>query len=235
MTAKELNIIMIAHRGYSGKYFHNTELAFTKAAEHGSQGAETDIRMTKDGVLVCSHNREAGLKDGSELIVRDSTYEELTAQPLKNPLTDDDVYLCTFRRYLEIMKENNMICFVELKDAFTDGQIIEVFEMVKEVYDIDKCLLQSFEFDNLVRVHSFFPELKIMLTYGASERNYERCFEYGFSLDVDVNVVTDEMIKAFHERGLEVAVWTCNTEETLERGKKLGVEYIESDVFGGND
>lgn len=235
MTAKELNICMIAHRGYSGKYLMNTELAFRKAAEHASQGAETDIRMTKDGVLVCSHNREAVLKDGTELIVSDSTFAELTAQPLKNNLTDDDVYLCTFRRYLEIMKENNMICFVELKDSFTDEQIKEVFRMVDDVYDISKCILQSFDFDNLIRVHGFFPELQIMLTYGQNERNYERCFDYGFSLDVDQFVVTDKMIKEFHERNLQVAVWTCNKKEDFERCKTLGVEYIESDFFGGND
>lgn len=235
MTAKELNITMIAHRGYSGKYLMNTELAFTKAAEHASQGAETDIRMTKDGVLVCSHNREAVLKDGTELIVADSTFTELTAQPLKNNLTDDDVYLCTFKRYLEIMKENNMICFVELKDSFADEQVADVFKMVKEVYDIKKCLLQSFDFDNLIRIHNLCPELQVMLTYGTSERNYERCFDYGFSLDVDQFAVTDKMIKEFHDRGLEVALWTANTKEDFERCKKMGVDYIESDFFGGND
>lgn len=235
MTAKELNICMIAHRGYSGKYKMNTELAFTKAAEHGSQGAETDIRMTKDGVLVCSHDKEAVFFDGTELIVSESTFDELTAKPLRNNLTDDEVYLCTFRRYLEIMKENDMICFVELKGSFTDEQIKEVFDMVIEVYDLSKCLLQSFDFDNLIRIHSLFPDLGVMLTYGSGESNYERCFDYGFSLDVDQYVVTEKMINEFHERGLEVAIWTCNTKEELERCKALGVEYIESDFFGGND
>ncbi|MCQ2472408.1 MAG: hypothetical protein MJ147_10280 [Clostridia bacterium] len=235
MTAKELGICMIAHRGYSGKYLMNTALAFKKAAEHGSHGAETDIRMTKDGVLVCSHNREAVLKDGTELIVSDSTFEELTSQPLLNKLTDDDVYLCTFKEYVEIMKENNMICFVELKGSFTDSQIIAVFDVVKEIYDIKMCSLQSFDFDNLVRIHKLMPDLKVMFTYGSGERDYQRCFDYGFSLDVDYNVVTEQMINEFHERNLEVALWTANTPEAFERCKSLGVEYIESDYFGGND
>lgn len=235
MTAKEQGICMIAHRGYSGKYLMNTELAFKKAAEHGSNGAETDIRMTKDGVLVCSHNKEAVLKDGTELIVSDSTFAQLTSQPIMNKLTDDDVYLCTFRRYVEIMKENNMICFVELKGSFTDDEIIAVFDVVKEVYDINMCSLQSFDFDNLIRIHNLMPELKVMFTYGSGERDYQRCFDYGFSLDVDQYVVTEQMIKEFHERNLEVALWTVNTPERLEYCKTLGVEYIESDIFGGND
>ena len=34
-------------------------------------------------------------------------------------------------------------------------------------------------------------------------------------------------------RGLEVGVWTVNNEEDLEKFTALGVDYIESDVFGG--
>lgn len=229
------DICMIAHRGFSGKYFQNTELAFRKAAENASGGAETDIRMTKDGVLVCSHNREAVFEDGTELIVSDSTFAELTAKPLRNNLTDDKVYLCTFRRYLEVMRDNNMICFVELKDEFTDEQIVEVFGMVSEVYDLSKCILQSFDFDNLVRTHKLCPELGIMLTYGKSERNYERCFEYGFSLDSDLSITTQQMVDEFQKRNLLAAVWTVNDREGLERARAMGVDFIESDVFGGND
>lgn len=229
------DICMIAHRGFSGKYHENTELAFTKACENASGGAETDIRMTKDGVLVCSHNRDVVLQDGTSLVVADSTFEKLTAQPLKNKRTDDKVYLCTFRRYLEIMKANNMICFVELKDEFTDEQISAVFALVEEVYELSKCILQSFDFENLVRIHRQIPSLPVMFTYGSGQSNYERCFDYGFSIDVDQYVVTEKMIEDFHSRNLEVALWTVNENERLEYCRSLDVDYIESDVFGGND
>ncbi|MCR4614678.1 MAG: hypothetical protein K5756_00815 [Clostridiales bacterium] len=224
-------VCMIAHRGYSGRYHQNTELAFRKAAEHGSGGAETDIRMTKDGVYVCSHNATVILKDGTELSVADSTYAELTAQPLKNQKGFQKVYLCTLERYLEVMKENDMICFVELKDDYTDEQVREIFNMVERVYDLSKCILQSFEFDNLIKARELFPDLPIMLTYGMDDSNYERCFEYGFSIDADYKCVTEEMIKEFHDRGLEFAVWTANDIFALSYCKSLGVDYIESDVF----
>lgn len=235
MTAKELGICMIAHRGYSAKYPQNTELAFRMAALHNSGGAETDIRMTKDGILVCSHDKEAVFIDGTELTVSDSSFEQLTSKPLKNKLTDDEVYLCTFRRYLEIMKENEMICFVELKGSFDDEQLKAVFDMVKEVYDLSKCILQSFDFDNLVRTHGMIPDLPIMFTYGTGEDRYERCFDYGFSIDADYKVATPQMVKQFHDRGLTFGVWTANDAAAFEMCKELGVDYIESDVFGGND
>lgn len=224
---------MIAHRGYSSKYPGNTEIAFIKAAENGSGGAETDVRITKDGILVVNHNDEVTFFDGTEILVADATYEELMAKPLENTKSDDTVYLCTFRRYLEIMRDNNMICFVELKGEFSDEKVREVFETVEEVYDLSKCIMQSFDFNNLIKAHKMFPDLPLMLTYGANESGYERCFDYGFSLDAEYKIITKEMIEEFHSRNLEVALWTVNEKEDLDYCLSLGVDYIESDVFGG--
>ena len=225
-------ICMIAHRGFSANYPDNTEIAFIKAAENGSGGAETDVRITKDGILVTNHNDEVVFEDGTELLVAEATYEELTAKPMKNKKSDDVVYLCTFRRYLEIMKEKDMVCFVELKGEFPEKKVREMFETVEEVYDLSKCIMQSFEFENLIRAREMFPDLPLMLTYGSNETGYERCFEYGFSLDAEYKIITAEMIKEFHDRNLEVALWTVNDKEALAYCKSLGVDYIESDCFG---
>ena len=226
-------VCMIAHRGYSAAYPANTEPAFSGAARHGSGGAETDIRRTKDGVYVCSHDGDVHYADGTDLPVAENTYAALAAKPLRNDKTDTDTYLCTYRRYLEIMRDHGMICFIELKGPYTEEQVKEVFEIASEVYDLHKCILQSFDFDNLIRCHELFPELPLMYTYGWNQKDWPRCFEYGFLIDADHLVLTEEMVKAFHERGLEVGVWTVNDEETLKKSLALGVDYIESDVFGG--
>ena len=82
------NPCFIAHRGFSGKYLQNTEEAFLKAVEHGSGGIETDVRITRDGVLVVNHDDTVKYADGTELAVSDYTYEELAAKPLRNKFTD---------------------------------------------------------------------------------------------------------------------------------------------------
>ena len=231
--APESSVCMIAHRGYSGSYPENTELAFVEAAKHGSGGAETDVRMTKDGVYVLSHNSSAVMEDGTEMAIADYTYEELTAQPLKNKKTDDKVYLCTFKRYLEVMKENDMICFIELKGDFTKEQVKEIFTIAEETYDLSKCILQSFEFDNLISARELFPDLPLMLTYGYGDGDYSKCFEYGISIDAEYWAITDEMVKEFHDNGLEVGAWTANIYPVIAFCKSAGVDYIESDVYGG--
>ena len=79
-------------------------------------------------------------------------------------------------------------------------------DMIDRVYDASRCILQSFEFDNLLRIHAAYPALPPMLTYGAGQRDDERCFAHGISIDVDQYVMTDKMIADFHAHGLEAAV-----------------------------
>lgn len=45
----------IAHRGYKAKYPENTMGAFRGAVDVGADGLETDIHLSKDGVVMLSH------------------------------------------------------------------------------------------------------------------------------------------------------------------------------------
>jgi len=45
----------IAHRGYKAKFPENTMGAFRGAVEVGADGLETDLHLTRDGVVVLSH------------------------------------------------------------------------------------------------------------------------------------------------------------------------------------
>ena len=45
----------IAHRGYKAAFPENTMAAFKGAVEVGTHAIETDIHVTKDGVVVLSH------------------------------------------------------------------------------------------------------------------------------------------------------------------------------------
>ena len=227
------NICMIAHRGHSAKHPGNTEAAFLSAVKNGSGGIETDVRDTAEGVFVVNHNDEVTYEDGTQLLVADHTFAELSEKPIRNTLSTEICYLCTFKRYLEICRDANLICFIELKGQFTDQQIHDLFTMAAEVYDLSMCQLQSFEFENLIKAHESFPDLKIMYTYGKGCPDYRRCFEYGFDIDADYKSATQEMVEEFHSRGLKVGLWTANNLWALNYCRYLDVDFIESDIYGG--
>ena len=225
------NICFIGHRGYSSRHVDNTTESFEKAGEKGFGGAETDVRVTKDGVFVLSHNSEIVLKDGSEMIVADHTYEELTAQPLRNTYTRTELYICTFKEYLEILKSHDMFCFIELKGSWTDEQISDMFNMADEVYGLEHCSLQSFDMANLDKAHAAFPTLNIMLTCSEHDALVDEALEKGYDIDMEYSNLTTETVQMFHDKGLKVACWTANTKAAVAYCASLGVDYIESDVY----
>lgn len=61
----------IAHRGYKAKFPENTMGAFRGAVEVGAEGLETDLHLTKDGVVVLSH---VSIQDCSNASMRLTSY-----------------------------------------------------------------------------------------------------------------------------------------------------------------
>jgi glycerophosphoryl diester phosphodiesterase len=48
---------VVAHRGSSAEEAEHTLAAYRRALDDGADGLECDVRLTKDGVLVCVHDR----------------------------------------------------------------------------------------------------------------------------------------------------------------------------------
>ncbi|KAF2851672.1 tubulin nucleotide-binding domain-like protein [Plenodomus tracheiphilus IPT5] len=76
----------IAHRGYKAKFPENTMGAFRGAVDVGAEGLETDIHLTKDGVVVLSHDKDLKRCFGREEKIIDCDYEFLSKlRTLKAP------------------------------------------------------------------------------------------------------------------------------------------------------
>ncbi|KAI4934610.1 hypothetical protein J4E85_002468 [Alternaria conjuncta] len=65
----------IAHRGYMAKHPENTMASLRGAVEAGADALETDIHLTKDGVVVLSHDRNLRRCFGRPEKVIDCDYE----------------------------------------------------------------------------------------------------------------------------------------------------------------
>lgn len=222
---------MMAHRGYSFRYPDNTAVSFTQAAKHGAEGVETDLRITKDGIYVLSHDDVAVFKDGTKMNISESTYAELSAKPLRNTKSPDEVYLCSFYDFLKIMKEYNLEYYIEFKVGCTEELIRDVFTIAGKEYDISKCIYESPRIEDLILARGIFDDLPIMYVISDKSTDYSVCFEYNLSADVRYEILSKEMIGEFHSHGLKVGAWTCDTPFQTAYAKSLGVDYIESNVF----
>ena len=76
-TAAAPNPLVIAHRGSSAQAPENTLPAFQLAWAQGADGIEADFQLTKDGHIVCFHDKDTKRLAGRPLAVADATLEEL--------------------------------------------------------------------------------------------------------------------------------------------------------------
>ena len=70
---------VVAHRGYSARFPENSLLAFEQAIAAGADWVETDVRMTRDGILVCWHDPDLRRVTGLETVIAQTEAAELLA------------------------------------------------------------------------------------------------------------------------------------------------------------
>ena len=66
-----------AHRGSSGKNPEMTRQAYLAAIEDGADGFECDVRLSKDGEIVCIHDATTNRISGKQLRVSKTSLREL--------------------------------------------------------------------------------------------------------------------------------------------------------------
>ena len=225
----------VAQRGYSHKYLGNTEEAFRAAASMEFYGIETDIRKTKDGFYICNHDATVKYANGEEKEISSTEFAELTSAPLKNDKTANEVYLCTFEKYLEVCASGNKVAVIELKEDFGSEDIRQILDIVDDKYDRKSVTFISFYFDALLRIKE--EDGAIDLQYLSETKNdpvFSRCREKGISIDVRQSILTKKLVKSFHDAGLAVNVWTVNKEFDRNIVRIKGIDFITSDLFDKN-
>lgn len=70
---------IVAHRGYSTLHRENSPAAWIGAMEAKADYIEVDVRVTKDGKVVCSHDKDLKRLAGRDEAIADVTSEELSS------------------------------------------------------------------------------------------------------------------------------------------------------------
>ena len=147
---RNLNFGLQAHRGLSNQFPENTVLAFREAGKVPCFfGMETDVQMTKDGVLVCMHDYTIDRTTNGTGKVSDYTWKELRKFWIDGGTGWNDKYthklrIPTFKEYLKVCKKANLVPYVELKLITPEG-IKKTVEMLHQMGFEGKYVLTSFK------------------------------------------------------------------------------------------
>lgn len=224
--------MIIAHRGFSGKYPENTMLAFQKAVEAGCDGIELDVHFSKDKELVIIHDEtiDRTCVDGT------GTVAEMTVEELKKfdlSATHPECGRCempTLREYFEYIKDKDVVTNIELKTNKNPYPGLEqaVYEMIKEFGLEDKILISSFNYFSAIRFKEIMPEMPC----GFLEESWllDYC-DYVNKYNIDnihpmYNMITEEFAKDAKENGYGIYTFTVNDREAMIDMYNKGVEGI---------
>lgn len=228
----------IGHRGsYMGVM--NTIEAYTNGVDHyGYQGLECDVRVSADGYYVISHDETTNAVGGN-LTVANATLAELQAETYTQ--TRGGVtytgHICTVAEYLDICVEKNVTPVVELK--WTTGinnndmsNFPGLAALIEEKGLTDKAIILTSMRNSLEYVRTNFPALKCQFLCNSNwTTHFDWIVQWGLMPSIQAGCLDKYTVKKFHDKGLDVAVWTVNSLANYKLYGEMGVAMITCDYL----
>lgn len=241
-AARDGGPLVIAHRGGAQESTENTIGAFQRAVRIGVDGIETDIRLTRDGVVVVYHDQYFGRVEGlapqqRTRLVSELTYSELSKDTLV-PVGEDS----GGRRVptLDDLLANvgTGLLNIEIKQgARFDELIRKTIATLKKYPGLGRVVLEPHGMKTARKLREALgPGLKLQINpdFGDSvpfDVSLKEVLKFKpHSISVSYKKFSRGIVEQAHEAGVEVWVWTVNSPDIAEAMRLLGADAIKTDV-----
>ena len=225
--------IVTAHRGFSAAAPENTLPAFQLAIDQGCERAELDVQMTKDGVVMVTHDTNMRRCTGRNQNIYDLTYDEVRKLDAgrwfgkkyagtKVPTLEEVLDLCKGKIELNIEIKPN---------AATPELETETLRIIREKGFENDCVITSQSYETLCKVKELAPGISTGYILALGVGSYYDLPAADF-FSVESTFITSGMVQQVHLRGKTVSAWTVNREEDASDLLNLGVDDIITDKPG---
>lgn len=246
----EARILVQGHRGARALRPENTLPAFEYAIAQGVDALELDMAVTKDDVLVISHNPEISSEicNGPKLDVpiRSLTLaqvKEYDCGAKKNPRFPKQVPVAgtripTLDEVFDLAPKGDFKFNIETK-IFPDRPELTpapeefdrlVLESIRRHHVESRVILQSFDFRTLRAMKKLDPSIPLsaLIEGRADFVRAAREAEAGI-ISPEYHSVTVENVKQAHDAGLQVIPWTADDPDAWRRLVDARVDAIITD------
>ena len=225
---------MVAHRGVSGLERENTLFAFVAAGNRSYYGVETDIHRTADGKFIVIHDDTTDRVAGISCTVEETDFDTLRALRMTdldgNPR--GDLMFPSLAEYINVCKKYEKECVLELKNHFEPKDVEEIVSVIRELEWLEHTIFISFDLPNCVCLRGLLPEQRVQFlvsTFG--DDLIDTLVKEKLDLDIKFSALTAEHVKACHDAGIVVNVWTVNELEDGQRMAEYGVDFITTNIL----
>lgn len=230
------DVVLVAHRGMSALAPENTVAAIDKAAEMGYKYVEIDIRKTKDGIWVLSHDNDIKRTTSGEGIISEFTYKQLTTYRIDNGSNVkeyDALIIPTLDEVLKRCSYYGISPVIEIKESGTDF-IDELIEFIGYRCNGEVTII-SFDREQVEKAYAAIqsaespldPQLTEVrwLTKNLNNETLEKA-KQNKNIAVSFNGNEDvgkKEIDAFLAENIKLAAWTIDKPSRLEKLYSWGI------------
>jgi glycerophosphoryl diester phosphodiesterase len=239
------------HRGARARYPENTLPAFEYAIRAGVDVLELDMAVTRDNVVVVSHDPHLSpvICQGPHVgaLIHDLTLaevREMDCGALRNPHFPEQhpvpgTRIPTLDEVFQLAPRGSFRFNIETK-SFPDkpeytpppAEFVRlVLEEIRKHKLESRVILQSFDFRTLVEMKKVAPEIELAALYEGKQRDFVSIAREARAdiISPDYHLVTPEQVQTAHEASLQVVPWTANDPRDWAKLIDAGVDAIISD------
>jgi glycerophosphoryl diester phosphodiesterase len=247
------SIQVVAHRGSSDDAPEHTLSAYKRAIEDGADALECDVRLTRDGHLVCVHDRRVDRTSNGRGLVSTLELAELaeldwgswrdTWEDFEDPeMPDRDrSQILTLRALLQAVADagRTVEVAIETKHPTRYAGLVEKrlvalldeFGWSGSAPRIESPVrVMSFSQTSLRRLRQLAPNLETLFLMDRVPLRYrDGSLPVGTHLagpSIEIVRAHPRYVQRIHNRGGAVHVWTVDRQEDIDLCARLGVDAI---------
>ena len=220
---------VISHRGYwtAPNSAQNSLASFTKADSVGVFGSEIDVWLTADDKLIVNHDR---VYKGTDINMEKATLKEITSIVLPNgeniPTLDAYLRLVAAKPDTRLILEMKSLSDLKREDLAAE----KIVKALRKYNLLDRTDIIAFSINACLAFKKLMPDGRIFYLNGdLAPRRIKKLGLTGIDYSMSVLRKNPKWVEQAHKEGLEVNVWTVDTEEDMRYFIDLGVDYITTD------
>jgi glycerophosphoryl diester phosphodiesterase len=199
--------LIIAHRGFSGRYPENTLVAVRAALDLGVDFVEIDVHETRDGELIVFHDYRLYRICRVRGRVRDKTLAEIRRLNPQVPTLTEVLHLCRgkARVLIEIKGADPRKVAVVIARSRMEHEVI--------VFSLSIPRLKAF-----VEAAPHIPRFGLIARSLKSQVTHLEASVSVSGLGLSRRLVTSpRVVEDLHRRGWKVFVWTVNRQREMQK------------------